>query len=87
MRSVLKFIFTLCLLAFSFTSFAGNYVSVFKPKQKVKTLSEFKKNIQEDILQIRSIMSAEDKKKNIEKKHSIELVRNKKTNHKNPIEI
>ena len=85
MRLVLKFIFLSFLFAFSFKSFAGNYVSIFKPKQEVKTLSEFKKDVQKDVLQLRSIMSVEDKKKATEQKKTIELVRNRKNSNKNLI--
>ncbi|MCZ0932563.1 MAG: hypothetical protein OXJ52_05365 [Oligoflexia bacterium] len=87
MRLILKLTFLSFLFAFSFKSFAGNYVSVFKPGKQVKTLSEFKKDIREDVLQLRSIMSVEDNKKKLERKKTIELVRNRKASPKNPIEI
>ena len=87
MRLILKFAFLSFLFAFSLKSFAGNYVSIFKPGKQVKTLSEFKKDIQKDVLQLRSIMNIKDDKKNLEQKKTIELVRNRKTSPKNPIEI
>ena len=57
----------------------------FKPDKQVKTLSEFTKDIQKDVLQLRSIMNVKDKNTDIEKEKTIELVRYKKESNKNPI--
>ena len=87
MRRVLKISFISVLLSFSFSSFASNYVSVFKPSKQVKTLSEFKEDIQQDVLLLRTIMNAEDNSENLDQKKTIELVKYKTTNQKSPTEI
>ena len=81
MRLVLKSIFLSVCLVFSLSSFAGNYVSVFKkPNKEVKTLLEFKKDLQEDALQFRSIMNVKKTKSNVlEKQKTVELVRQKRS--------
>ena len=70
--------FSSVLLALSFSYFAeaDNYVSVFKPSKQAKTLSEFKKDIQKEVLQLRFIMSVKSKERALEQK-TIELVKNK----------
>ena len=77
MRLALKIFLLSFFLSFSLKSFAGNYVSIFKPAQKAKTLSEFQKDVQKDVLQFRSIMSNKDKNKDevLEKEKTIELVK------------
>lgn len=61
MSWVLKGLFTLLFL-FSFQSFALNTkVSMFKPEQQVKSISEFQKGIQKDFQKARrSIMAVEE---------------------------
>ena len=75
MRLVLKFAFLSFLLAFSLKSFAGNYVSIFKPEKQIKTLSEFKEDIQKDVSKLRSIINTKDSRKNLEQKKTVELVK------------
>ena len=81
MRLILKTVLLSICLAFSLSSFASDYVSIFKqPKKKVKTLLEFKKDLQEDALQFRSIMSVKKKKGNVlEKQKTVELVKQKRS--------
>ena len=85
MKELLKISVSSLLLSFSFSSFAGNYVSIFKPNQKVKTLSDFKADIQKDVLQIRSLIDNEILETKLEQKKTIELVKYKTTNKKQPI--
>ena len=86
MKGILKISVSSFLLFFSFSSFAGNYVSVFKPnKKQVKTLSDFKADIQKDVLQIRSLIDNEILETNLNQKKTIELVKYKATNKKQPI--
>ena len=87
MRVILKISFLYFLLSFSFSSFAGNYVSIFKPNKQAKTLLEFKKDIKQDVLQIRSIMSNRKTETKLEQKKTIELVKYRTASQKNPIEI
>ena len=81
MRLILKSIFLSVCLVFSFSTFASNYVSIFKkPKKEVKTLLEFKKDLQEDALQFRSIMNVDKKKATVlEKQKTVELVKQKRS--------
>ena len=87
MKSILKISFLSFLFSFSFSSFASNYVSVFKPSKKIKTLSEFKQDVQKDILQLRSIVDNRTIETKLEQKKTIELVKYKTSSQKNPIEI
>ena len=63
---ILKIIFPLVLFFFSIQSFAWtkgyDYVSVFKPAKKSKSITELQRNIQRDIFQIQSMMTFQQKK-------------------------
>ena len=91
MRLILKLNLLFFAFFFSFSSFAGSYVSIFKPQKQIKTLSEFKEDIKKDVLQLRSIMNLKDvENKSQSDQNSLEVVRYKKASHtsdKNPIEI
>ena len=64
MKQNLKITLILVFLLSGFQSMAWtkDYVSIFKPDKKSKTVSEIQMDIRQDILQIRSLMNLEKKK-------------------------
>ena len=82
MRLILK-LFLIALFFVGLNAFAvtTDYVSAFKPKNKVQTLSEFQKNLNFDLYKTRrEVMS--------EYNNSVELVKNNNSNpSEKPVEI
>ena len=83
----MKLIVKIILISFFFIglkSFAGtnNYVSIFRPVQKTKTISEFQRNIQKDFSQARRGLFGIEVKK-----ETIEIVDNKEEVKISPLEI
>lgn len=56
-------VISVCLfLSSSALAWPEDYVSVFKPVQKVKNISEIQRDLKKDVFQIRSMMNFQDKK-------------------------
>ena len=64
MKLGLRIIFILVFFLSGFQSLAwtSDYVPIFKPAQKIKTVSEIQMDIKQDVFQFRSLMNLEEKK-------------------------